>query len=104
MQDLSVFEDSKRGALARYPAGMEPEREGTIMFTDFKLAGQWFVAMDSAQQHDFAFNEAVSLMVNCQDQEEIDTYWDRLSAVPEAEQCGWIPRAWKLIKRLQVAR
>lgn len=87
---LSVFGDSKRGALTRYPAGMEPEKEGDIMFTDFKLAGQWFVAMDSAQQHEFAFNEAVSLMVNCQDQEEIDTYWDRLSAVPEAEQCGWI--------------
>ena len=46
--------------------------------------------MDSAQKHDFAFNEAVSLMVNCRDQEEIDYYWDKLSAVPEAEQCGWV--------------
>ena len=87
---LSVFKDSRRGALARYPAGMEPEQEGAIMFTDFKLEGQWFVAMDSAQTHDFAFNEAVSLIVRCKDQEEIDAYWDRLSAVPEAEQCGWI--------------
>lgn len=87
---LSVFKDAKRGAIARYPAGMEPEEEGTIMFTDFKLEGQWFAAMDSAQQHNFAFNEAVSLMVNCQDQQEIDYYWDRLSAVPEAEQCGWV--------------
>ncbi|MGD2077006.1 MAG: VOC family protein [Chloroflexota bacterium] len=87
---LSVFKDAKRGAIARYPAGMAPEEEGTIMFTDFKLEGQWFAAMDSAQQHNFAFNEAVSLMVNCQDQQEIDYYWDRLSAVPEAEQCGWV--------------
>jgi predicted 3-demethylubiquinone-9 3-methyltransferase (glyoxalase superfamily) len=87
---LSVFKDSKRGAIARYPAGMEPEQEGSIMFTDFMLAGQWFAAMDSAQNHDFAFNEAVSLMVQCQDQAEIDHYWDRLSAVPEAEQCGWV--------------
>ena len=87
---LSIFPDSKRGALITYPPGMEPEQEGTIMFTDFKLAGQWFVAMDSAQRHDFSFNEAVSFIVRCKDQEEIDFYWDRLSAVPNAEQCGWI--------------
>jgi len=98
---LSVFKDARRGAIARYPAGMEPEKEGTIMFTDFNLRGQWFAAMDSAQQHDFAFNEAVSLMVNCNDQEEIDYYWNKLSAVPEAEQCGWIKDkygvSWQII-------
>jgi predicted 3-demethylubiquinone-9 3-methyltransferase (glyoxalase superfamily) len=87
---ISVFNDSRRGALQRYPAGMEPDKEGTIMFTDFKLAGQWFVAMDSAHEHHFAFNEAISLMVKCEDQEQIDYYWDKLSAVPEAEQCGWV--------------
>jgi predicted 3-demethylubiquinone-9 3-methyltransferase (glyoxalase superfamily) len=98
---LSVFRDSKRGAITRYPAGMEPEKEGTIMFTDFNLEGQWFAAMDSAQMHDFAFNEAVSLMVNCQDQKEIDYFWDKLSAVPEAEQCGWVKDkfgiSWQII-------
>ena len=87
---LSIFPDSLRGALVPYPAGMAPEKEGTVMFTDFKLAGQWFAAMDSAQTHDFTFNEAVSLIVNCKDQKEIDYYWNRLSAVPEAEQCGWV--------------
>jgi predicted 3-demethylubiquinone-9 3-methyltransferase (glyoxalase superfamily) len=87
---LSVFRDSKRGEIARYPAGMEPEKEGNIMFTDFMLEGQWFAAMDSGQQHDFAFNEAVSLLVNCDTQAEIDYYWEKLSAVPEAEQCGWL--------------
>jgi predicted 3-demethylubiquinone-9 3-methyltransferase (glyoxalase superfamily) len=46
--------------------------------------------MDSARMHDFGFNEAVSLIVNCKDQEEIDYYWEKLSAVPEAEQCGWL--------------
>ncbi len=60
------------------------------MFTDFMLAGKWFTAMDSAQQHNFAFNEAVSFMVSCDTQEEIDYYWEKLSAVPEAEQCGWL--------------
>ena len=87
---LSVFRNAKRGALERYRAGMQPDVEGTVMFTDLQLEGQWFVAMDSAQQHDFAFNEAISLMVNCEDQGEIDYFWAKLSAVPEAEQCGWL--------------
>lgn len=87
---LSVFGDSKRGALARYPAGMTPDREGTIMFTDYLLAGQWFVAMDSAHKHEFAFSEGISLIVKCDTQEEIDRYWSALSAVPAAEQCGWL--------------
>ena len=87
---LSVFRNSKRGAIARYPAGMEPEKEGAVMFTDFMLEGQWFAAMDSAREHDFAFNEAISLMVSCEDQNEIDYYWEKLSAVPDAEQCGWL--------------
>lgn len=87
---LSVFKDSKRGAVARYPKGMEPDKEGTIMFTDFKLEGQWFAAMDSAGEHNFDFNEAISLMVYCTDQEEIDYYWEKLSAIPESEQCGWL--------------
>ena len=46
--------------------------------------------MDSAHEHHFAFNEAISFMVNCETQEEIDYYWKKLSAVPEAEQCGWL--------------
>ncbi len=87
---LSVFRETKRGAIARYPAGMEPDREGTIMFTDFQLEGTWFAAMDSAREHGYRFNEAVSFMVNCDNQDEIDFYWGRLSAVPEAEQCGWL--------------
>jgi predicted 3-demethylubiquinone-9 3-methyltransferase (glyoxalase superfamily) len=87
---LSLFKDARRGAIARYPAGMEPDQEGMIMFTDFKLEGQWFAAMDSAREHGFGFNEAISFMVYCENQEEIDYYWEKLSAVPEAEQCGWL--------------
>lgn len=60
------------------------------MFTDFTLAGQWFVAMDSAHTHEFTFNEAFSFLVNCKDQAEIDYFWEKLSAVPDAEQCGWV--------------
>lgn len=88
---LSVFKDAKRGIIARYPARMEPNKEGAIMFTDFTLEGQWFSAMDgSSAMHNFAFNEAISLMVYCKDQKEIDYYWEKLSAVPESEQCGWL--------------
>lgn len=88
-------DEIKRGNLVRYPAG-PPEggganKEGSIMFTDFMLNNTWFTAMDgSSQMHKFAFNEAISFIVNCKDQTEIDYYWEKLSAVPESEQCGWL--------------
>jgi predicted 3-demethylubiquinone-9 3-methyltransferase (glyoxalase superfamily) len=101
---LSVFNDAKRGELVRYPAGMDPEKEGAVMFTDFKLEGQWFAAMDSAREHNFAFNEAISFMVYCNDQKEIDYYWEKLSAVPQAEQCGWLKDkyglSWQIVPTL----
>ena len=98
---LSVFKNSKRGAIARYPAGMEPDKESTVMFTDFKLEGQWFAAMDSGRMHDFKLNEAISLMITCSGQKEIDYFYDRLSAHPDAEICGWLKDkygvSWQLI-------
>ena len=60
------------------------------MFGDVLLENQWFAAMDSAREHGYVFNEAISLMVNCENQKEIDYYWEKLSAVPQAEQCGWL--------------
>jgi len=91
---LSLFKNTKRGTMVRYPAGREPDKEGTVMFTDFALEGQWFVAMDSAHEHDFSFNEAISFLVHCTTQEEIDYYWNKLSAIPESEQCGWLKDAY----------
>lgn len=100
---MSIFKNSKRGVIARYPKGMEPDKEGTIMFTDFMLEGQWFVAMDSAHKHDFAVNEAISFIVECEDQKEIDYYWEKLSAFKEAEQCGWLKDkygvSWQIIPK-----
>ncbi len=87
---LSVFPESARGALTRYPAGMPGMKDGAVMFTDFRLADQWFVAMDGGPQHDFSFSEAVSLVVQCETQEDITRYSDALSAYPESEQCGWV--------------
>lgn len=86
----SVFPNAKAQVLARYEKGEEPDKEGTVKYAAFELAGQEFGAMDSARMHDFNFNEAISFMVHCEDQKEIDYYWERLSAVPEAEQCGWL--------------
>lgn len=87
---LPVFRNSKLGTIARYGPEQESDPEGTVMFADFRLEGQWFAAMDSAYAHNFAFNEAISFLVDCESQEEIDYFWERLSAVPEAEQCGWL--------------
>jgi predicted 3-demethylubiquinone-9 3-methyltransferase (glyoxalase superfamily) len=87
---VSVFKHSKRGMSAPYPEGTAPEKAAKLMFADFMLEKQWFAAMDSGHMHKFGFNEAVSLLVRCDTQEEIDYYWDKLSAIPEAEQCGWL--------------
>ena len=96
---LSVFQgapsestrrESRMGAIMRYGAGQAPEKEGAVMFADVELCGTWFAAMDSAREHKFAFNEALSLLIPCETQAEIDYYWDRLSADPTAEQCGWL--------------
>ena len=86
----SVFGDAKIGDVHRYGPGQEPNSPDSLMLGDFKLLGQWFACMDSALQHDFSFNEAVSHIVLCTDQEEINYYYDKLSAVPEAEMCGWL--------------
>ncbi|MCL6099565.1 MAG: VOC family protein [Bacteroidetes bacterium] len=86
---FSVFKNTKQGITARYPKGMEPDKEGTIMYSDFMINNQWFAAMDSAHEHKFAFNEAISFLVSCDNQKDIDSYWEKLSSVPKAEQCGW---------------
>lgn len=85
----SVFDGSCAGQRVRYPDGAAPDRAGTVMFSDFRLGETWFAAMDSAHPHGFGFNEAVSFMAIGHDQAGIDRHWARLSAVPEAEQCGW---------------
>jgi predicted 3-demethylubiquinone-9 3-methyltransferase (glyoxalase superfamily) len=87
---VSTFHDAKRGMTAPYPPGAAPEPAAKIMFAEFMLEGQWFTAMDSGHMHKFGFNEGVSLLVQCGDQTELDAYADKLSADPEAEQCGWM--------------
>ena len=86
----SVFRNSKKTFFVRYGEGEGPDEEGTIKYAAFTLESQGFGVTDSAHPHQFTFNEAVSFIVSCKDQEEIDYYWEKLSAVSKAEQCGWV--------------
>jgi predicted 3-demethylubiquinone-9 3-methyltransferase (glyoxalase superfamily) len=88
---LSIFGDAKRHSLIHYDKGAEPNKEGTVMFTDFTLAGQFFAAMDAGGKHEFAFNEGISLNIACKDQAEIDYFWSALIRDGgEESMCGWL--------------
>ncbi len=86
----SVFRNTAVNVAARYGKGAEPDREGSVQYASFVLEGMEFAAMDSAHPHQFGFNEAISFIVKCENQAEIDHYWGKLSHVPESEQCGWL--------------
>jgi predicted 3-demethylubiquinone-9 3-methyltransferase (glyoxalase superfamily) len=91
----STFKDSSIGALMEYGENHPYEPAHNLMHGEFTLAGQPFSAMDSSlKEHAFSFNEAISLLVSCEDQAEIDHYWEKLSAVPESEMCGWLKDAY----------
>src|SRR6185437_10800465 len=87
----SVFPNSKIVSIKYYPENATDEHmkgmEGKVLAGVFELDGQRFMALDGGPV--FRFNEAVSFVITCKDQAEIDYYWDKLSAVPESEQCGW---------------
>jgi predicted 3-demethylubiquinone-9 3-methyltransferase (glyoxalase superfamily) len=90
---VSVFKNSKIVSVARYgKAGQEIHKRpaGSVMTVAFELDGQAFTALNGGPA--FTFNEAVSLQVNCRNQEEVDYYWDKLSkgGDPGAQQCGWL--------------
>lgn len=87
---MSVFPDSKQGMVSHYEADQAPGHEGQLAYGECTLLGQPVGFMDSGMDQDFGFNEAVSLEVRCETQEEIDAYWEKLSAVPESEACGWL--------------
>lgn len=85
-----VLSGSSVESILRYGPGAAPDADNSVKHGEFSLFGQSFAAMDSAYDHGFSFTEAVSLMVYCETQDEIDRYWEALSARPEAEQCGWL--------------
>lgn len=84
---LSVFKNSKAGTVSRYgDAGAGPK--GTVMTAEFSLEGIEFVALNAGPQ--FKFTEAISFVVNCESQEEVDYYWEKLSEGGEKSRCGWL--------------
>ncbi len=87
----SVFPDSEVVGILRYEEG-EGEQEGSVKHARFTLDGEPFIAMDSGHTHAFSFNEAVSFLVACRSQEEVDYYWGKLTpgGDPDAQQCGWL--------------
>jgi len=86
----SIFKDAKVDGILKHPAGGS-EPEGNVAHAQFGLAGQKFMIMESTDPgHKFAFNEAVSIIVNCDSQEEIDFYWNKLLAGGEESNCGWL--------------
>jgi predicted 3-demethylubiquinone-9 3-methyltransferase (glyoxalase superfamily) len=87
----AIFKDSYVDGISRYPAGGE-DREGAVAHAQFALAGQKFMIMESAaKEHTFSFNEAISIIINCDSQEDIDYYWEQLIADGGTpSQCGWL--------------
>jgi predicted 3-demethylubiquinone-9 3-methyltransferase (glyoxalase superfamily) len=86
----SVFPNSKTEMIARYEKG-EPDVEGYIKHARFLLDGEPFAIMDSSGPHQFTFNEGLSLVVDCKDQEEVDYYWNKLTADGGQESmCAWL--------------
>lgn len=85
----SIFEHSGITGIMRYKHGQN-QPEGTVKHAQFTLDSMVFMAMDGTPVHEFNFNEAFSLVINCDNQEQVDYYWQKLSALPEAEQCGWL--------------
>jgi predicted 3-demethylubiquinone-9 3-methyltransferase (glyoxalase superfamily) len=86
----SVFKDGKRGTTAPRPEDMGPDKAGTLMFADYYVDQTWLAAMDSAHAHGFGFSEAVSLLIPCETQEEVDYYWSALTEGGIPDQCGWL--------------
>lgn len=97
--------ESKIISIDRYPEGQQigpmKDMQGKVLTAFFELNGQQFQALDGGPI--FKFNEAISLSVECEDQKEVDYFWEKLSAVPESEQCGWLKDkyglSWQIIPK-----
>jgi predicted 3-demethylubiquinone-9 3-methyltransferase (glyoxalase superfamily) len=84
---VSIFKDARVLSVSRYGEGA-PRPAGTAMTVTFQVAGQEFIALNGGPE--FKFTEAISLFVHCETQEEVDAYWEQLSAGGEQGQCGWL--------------
>lgn len=101
---LSVFPDARLGEVSRYGEGM-PMPAGTVLVANFTLFGQEFGAINAGPE--FKFTEAISFMIDCKDQAEVDYYWDKLTADGgEPSQCGWLKDkyglSWQVVPKQMV--
>jgi len=99
----SIFKKSKIGKITRY--GEEgPGPKGTVMTAAFKLEGQDFVALNGGPV--FTFSPAISFVVNCETQKEVDYFWEKLSKGGEIQQCGWLKDkygvSWQIVPTVLV--
>jgi predicted 3-demethylubiquinone-9 3-methyltransferase (glyoxalase superfamily) len=98
---LTVFKNSKKGKVSYYGEGA-PLPKGTILTIEFQIAGQKFLALNGGPY--FKFTEAVSFVVNCETQKEIDYYWEKLSKGGTKVQCGWLKDkfglSWQIVPTL----
>src|SRR5262249_1232765 len=94
----SIFKNSKIKRISRYGEG-GPGAKGTVMTGSFQLEGQEFMALNGGPM--FKFSPAISCLVNCQTQEEVDELWEKLSAGGQKDQCGWLKDkfgvSWQII-------
>jgi predicted 3-demethylubiquinone-9 3-methyltransferase (glyoxalase superfamily) len=100
---VSIFKNSKVLSVTRYgEAGPGPK--GKVMTVEFQLEGQEFVALNGGPH--FKFTEAISFVVNCETQEEVDEFWAKLSAGGQESQCGWLKDkyglSWQIVPRVLV--
>lgn len=95
---VSIFPNSEVTSIEYYPDESLNEHfkgmVGKVINAEFILNGQKFIGLDGGPY--FRFNEAISFTIACEDQEEIDYYWSKLSHIPESEQCGWVKDAYGL--------
>jgi predicted 3-demethylubiquinone-9 3-methyltransferase (glyoxalase superfamily) len=97
---ISIFKNSKIVSIAHYgDAGPGPK--GTVMIVTFQLEGQEFIALNGGPH--FTFTEAISFVVNCETQEQVDEFWEKLSADGKIQQCGWLKDkyglSWQIVGR-----
>lgn len=101
---VNTFKKSEHLAELNFPPGMDPNTENMMMHGEARLGKKRFAFKDSGYKHDFNFSEGISLLVKCDDQKEIDKYWKKLSAVPEAEECGWLKDkyglSWQIVPKV----
>jgi predicted 3-demethylubiquinone-9 3-methyltransferase (glyoxalase superfamily) len=103
---LETFSNAKINHVQHYPEAAEMvsgKKAGEVMTIDFEIEGQQFFALNGGELEGFRFSPATSFLIYCDSQEEIDHYWERLSAVAEAEQCGWCQDkfgiTWQVVPR-----